>query len=200
MSKLMDDYENKKQLYCTPPHITKALLKREVFPGMIWEPAAGRGHIVRVLRECGYTEIVCSDINDWGFDGCRIEDFLTTTRKCDCIVTNPPHDRLMPKFVAKAKLLARHKIAMLLPVQFEHTVEYVGNHLADADFPWKAEYTFPQTIRWENVHEHHGYIKHAWFVFERGYRGPVIREPIMFRRNRPLSSSARRNTDRKSSH
>ena len=67
MSKWIDAGEHQKRLYCTPPHITKALLKREFFPGTIWEPAAGKGHIVQVLRECGYTDVVASDINDWGF-------------------------------------------------------------------------------------------------------------------------------------
>ena len=75
MSKLMNEAEWLKELYCTPPHIVKALLKRERFPGMIWEPAAGQGHIVKVLLECGYRDVVASDLNDWGFRPCRIEDF-----------------------------------------------------------------------------------------------------------------------------
>ena len=70
--------------------------------------------------------------------------------EADCIVTNPPFD-LKAKFLVQAKRLGRHKVALLLPVEAEHTMEFVGRHLVDADFPWKAPYSFPQGIQWANV-------------------------------------------------
>ena len=163
--------------------VTKALLKREVFPGTIWEPAAGRGHIVRVLLDCGYPDVLASDKVDWGFKPCRIEDFLAATaNEVGSVITNPPFD-LKAKFLSQAKLLARHKIAMLLPVEFEHTMEFVGRHATDPEYPWKALYSFPQGIPWANVRQRWGKVKHGWFVFERAYRGQVVREAIVFRRN-----------------
>jgi hypothetical protein len=179
----INEREKEARLYCTPPHITKALLKREFFPGSISEPAAGRGDIVRVLRECGYPDVHTSDITDWGFRPCEIENFLTSRHRFYCIVTNPPFDLKM-KFLEHAKRVAAFKIAFLLPVQCEYTVRFIREHEDDDAFPWKALYTFPQSIRWLNVHEVWGKIHFGWFVFERGYRGEVMREKIMFQRNK----------------
>lgn len=176
--------------------LPRRMLKREVFPGTIWEPATGKGHIVPVLLDCGHRDVLASDITDWGFEPCRIEDFLVTTNEVDCILANPPFD-LKAKFLAQAKRLARLKIALLLPVGWKHTMEFVCQHLADSEFPWKALYSFPQGIQWANVQRRWGLLEDAWFVFERGYRGHVVRETIVFRRNRPLSSGPKRNVARK---
>ena len=179
----MNETEKEVRLYCTPPHITKALLRREFFPGSISEPAAGRGDIVRVLRECGYAHVDAFDLHDWGFHPCRIEDFLTSRQRFHCIITNPPFNR-KTEFLEHAKQVSACKIALLLPVQYEYTVSFITRHERDADFRWKALYVFPQPIKWLNVNDTWGKIHFAWFVFERGYTGNVVRENIMFRRNR----------------
>ena len=175
--------EKKARLYCTPPYITKALLKREYFPGIICEPAAGRGDIVKTLRDCNYTDICASDITDWGFAPCKIEDFLKSNHETDCLVTNPPF-HLKAEFLEHAKRLARHKIALLLPVEFEYTMTFIHKHESDALFPWTALYAFPQSIRWLNLNDAWGKVHMAWFVFERGYSGDVHREKIRFKRNK----------------
>jgi hypothetical protein len=183
MSRLLNEIEHQKQLYCTPPHITKALLKRELFHGSIWEPAAGRGDIVKVLRACNYLNIHASDIEDWGFQPCQIENSLETTREYDCLITNPPFD-VKFKFLEHAKQFVRHKFALLLPLQFENTVTFIEHHQSDPEFPWVALYAFPQSIRWLNAHKTWGKIQFGWFVFERKYFGEVRREKILFRRNK----------------
>jgi len=175
--------EKNANLYCTPPHITKALLKREYFPGSIWEPAAGRGDIVKALRDCNYPDIYASDINDWGFRTCRIEDFLKSNNEYDCLVTNPPYD-LKANFLEQAKRLVRRKIALLLPIEFEYTMRFFEHHENDPTFPWKAFYAFPQAIQWLNVNKKWGKLQLAWYVFERGYDGDVRREKIRFQRNK----------------
>ncbi len=180
----MDDTERRERLYCTPCHITKALLKREVFPGSIWEPAAGRGDIVKVLRNCNYPDVHASDINNWGFQPCETEDFLKSTHESDCLITNPPFD-LKVQFLEQAKRLVRHKIVLLLPVEFEYTMTFIKHHQADPAFPWKGLYTFPQSFRWLNTSEAWGKIHFGWYVFERGAIGEVVREKILFRRNMP---------------
>ena len=191
MLKQIDETERQARLYCTPAHIVKALLQRESFPGSICEPAAGRGDIVKVLRECGYADVHASDINDWGFQPCQIEDFLKTTREFNCCITNPPFD-LKLQFLEQAKRLVRHKIALLLPVQFEFTLGFIKNHESDRRFPWKALYSFPQSVRWLNAREAWGKILFGWFIFERGYCDEVRREKVLFRRNksRPKSGAA----------
>jgi hypothetical protein len=181
MSKVMSDFEREKGLFCTPPHITRALLKREQFRGTVWEPAAGKGHVVKVLREHGYRDVVASDIYDWGLRPCRIEDFLTSTTRAASIITNPLFD-LKWQFLAQAKRLADSKIALLLPLDSEYRSPFLLHHEHDADFAWKALYAFVQGVPWTNVNGVYGRFLVGWHVFERGYTGNVIREKIAFDR------------------
>jgi|SRR5262249_47553293 len=94
-------------LYETPAVAVNALLRVESIPRRVWEPAAGRGAITRVLRNVGH-EVIASDVHDYGgLDFVR--DFLA--QDCappgsECILTNPPF-RLVEKFVAHALDLAR---------------------------------------------------------------------------------------------
>jgi len=50
-------------LYETPSVAVEALLRVEQLPHSIWEPAAGRGAIVRVLRNHSHN-VVASDVHD----------------------------------------------------------------------------------------------------------------------------------------
>jgi len=187
----MDETERLKGLFCTPDHITKALLKREPFGGSIWEPCAGRGDIVTVLRDCGYRDVMASDIENWGFQPCETHDFLRSNREADCIITNPPFDRTKAKFLVKAKKLARHKIALLLPLAYETTVGFAKAHVHDEDFPLKAIYAFLQPVHWKNAERLlGGKLKVAWFVFERGYAGHVVRDYITFSKNRRATTKS----------
>src|SRR5437016_12455025 len=62
-------------LYSTPSVAVEALLRVEQIPHCIWEPACGRGAIVRVLRDHGHA-VIASDIHDYG--GLHfVGDFLT---------------------------------------------------------------------------------------------------------------------------
>src|SRR5262245_43583018 len=83
-------------LYETDPRVIKALVEAEKLPRKIWEPAAGRGAIVNVLREHGHF-VVASDLVDYGVPGQQAGvDFLKTTRApagCTCVLTNPPYGR-----------------------------------------------------------------------------------------------------------
>ncbi len=143
LSKIMDDFERQKGLFRTPPHIVRSLLRREQFPGTVWEPAAGKGDIVRVLLEGGYREVLASDIYDWGFRPCRIEDFLTSSTRAASIITNPLFD-LKWQFLAQAKRLADATIALLLPLDSEYRSPFLRYHESDTEFPWKALYAFTQ--------------------------------------------------------
>ena len=66
-------------LYETPSCAVTTLLREETVPNKVWEPAAGRGAIVRVLRNAGH-EVVASDKLDYGgLDFMR--DFLTRRKR-----------------------------------------------------------------------------------------------------------------------
>jgi hypothetical protein len=62
-------------LYESPICAVEALLRVEVLPRRIWEPAAGRGAIVRVLRAAGH-EVVASDIIERDFQLDFVQDFF----------------------------------------------------------------------------------------------------------------------------
>src|ERR1700747_3345882 len=65
-------------LYETPVVAVEALLRVEKIPRAVWEPAAGRGAIARVLRERGHT-VVTSDIVARDFPLNFVGEFLAQT-------------------------------------------------------------------------------------------------------------------------
>jgi hypothetical protein len=52
-------------LYETPAEAVEALLRHVEVPRCVWEPAAGRGAIVRVLQRTGH-EVDATDLCDYG--------------------------------------------------------------------------------------------------------------------------------------
>ncbi|WP_246670686.1 hypothetical protein [Aminobacter sp. MDW-2] len=87
----------KDDFYPTPPEPTRAFLHAEIDRlrdfGLIWEPAAGDGAMVREMESLGLT-VLASDMVDRGC-GAIIRDFYSFNRFDVCgggsaIVTNPP--------------------------------------------------------------------------------------------------------------
>jgi hypothetical protein len=108
-------------LYGTPAVAVRALLRVEPIPLTIWEPAAGRGNIARVLREHGRA-VICSDITTYDFPLQFEADFLAQTAMpagAEAIITNPPFNLCARKapFVAHALDLAP-KVFLLLRLAF----------------------------------------------------------------------------------
>jgi hypothetical protein len=91
--------------YTTPPYATLALVRTEPLPHAIWEPCAGSGAIVRVLRDAGHS-VVASDIvqRDFALDFCA--DFFEAAAPAGCqsVITNPPF-RLAAQMVTRALYL-----------------------------------------------------------------------------------------------
>jgi hypothetical protein len=90
-------------LYETPAVAVDALLLAEQLPHRIWEPAAGRGAIVRALEAAGH-EVVGTDLNDFQAQFPSGIDFLlerVAPAGAEAIVTNPPY-KLANEFVAHA--------------------------------------------------------------------------------------------------
>lgn len=192
MSKSMSIADHDREYYQTPRHIVEALLARESFPGTIWEPAAGGGHIVHVLEDWGYTDILASDIHDWGC-GYPTMDFLATDTITDSLVTNPPLS-LKFEFLLHAKRVVRHKFALLLSAQVETTRTFARQHLCDRVFAWKARYAIVGPVPWVNAIRHGSLVRFAWYVFERGYEGPTRWELIDFEKPLPTPQRLRHDT------
>jgi hypothetical protein len=116
-------FESRESLddFPTPPWATRALFQymteRRQFVGQsgrsAWDPAANRGHMVRVLCE-QFHQVVASDIADYGA-GFYVQDFLLNmpSREVDWIVTNPPFN-VGAEFVERALPRARVGVAMLV--------------------------------------------------------------------------------------
>jgi hypothetical protein len=111
-------------LYETPDVAVSALLMCEKLPPRVWEPACGRGAIVRVLESAGH-EVVASDIRDYGVRGQVVQDFFEfTDPETRCIITNPPfmHADRFVRHALKLMEPARGKVVMLLRLAFYESV------------------------------------------------------------------------------
>lgn len=171
--------------YATPPSATKAILNEVKLHGSILEPAAGQGHISKVLKEYyPYNEIISTDLvqreERFGVSIQGSIDFLTYNfnRKFDNIITNPPFS-LAQEFIERALELSNDKVIMFAKIQllegdkrrkmFDNTpLKYVyvfskrvnplrnGEELDERGKPWASTMCF------------------AWFVWEHNYEGETI--------------------------
>ena len=164
--------------YATPPESTIALLEREVFEGVVLEPACGAGHISEVLKSYGY-ETISTDLvdRDYGVGGV---DFLNTEfKKVDNVVTNPPF-KYAKEFIEKALEVSNKKVAMFCKIQL---LEGVSRQEMFMNTPLKTVYVFSKRQNPfrngspvdENGKKWSSTMCFAWFVWEHGYEGkPTI--------------------------
>ena len=157
----------------TPPQATEALLERVPFRGSILEPACGIGDMSEVIKSY-YSDVTSMDITQRGYASV-IRDFLVSEKdffssiKYNNVITNPPFI-LAEEFVRKALSVATHKVAMLLKLEFLQSTKRLSLF---KNYPPRAVYVFSYRIPfWQE-----GYDKpinnqrHAWYVWEQGYRG-----------------------------
>jgi hypothetical protein len=108
----------------TPPWATRALF-RYVLPKLdcnpistAWEPACGEGHMAVVIGEFVRSQVIASDIFDYGYGRAPLDflndDSLTTP---EWIITNPPF-KLACEFTLRALDLATEGVAMLVRTQW----------------------------------------------------------------------------------
>jgi hypothetical protein len=163
-------------LYETPACAIEALLQVEELPPLVWEPAAGRGAIVSVLREHGHT-VIASDVVDYGYELDFVRDFLailTAPQDCQAILTNPP-GKLAGEFVRHAIALAP-TVVMLLRSAFSEAecrtdiLEYGG--LARIH-QFRKRLPMMHRDGWTGPRASSA-IPFAWFVWQRGYTGKAM--------------------------
>jgi hypothetical protein len=167
-------------LYETPAIAVEALLHAETLPLTVWEPACGRGAIVRMLRAHGHT-VVTSDITDYGFPLDFVADFLTTVlppKGCGAIVTNPPY-QIATEFTRHALDLAPH-VCLLLRLAF---LESVGRTDILEHRGLRAVHVFRRRLPMMHRDGWNGprassAIPFGWFVWNRDHRGPTIVDRI----------------------
>jgi hypothetical protein len=98
--------------YDTPACATEALLRAEALPPKLWEPCAGGGAIVSVLRDRGH-DVVANDLATDGLDFLQQHE---APPGVGAIVTNPPFT-LAAEFVTHGLRLVQ-QVVILERVQF----------------------------------------------------------------------------------
>jgi hypothetical protein len=172
-----------RDLYETPPEATRALLGVEHIPHGVWEPAAGRGAIVKVLREVGRA-VIASDIITYDFPLHFVQNFLTTTKVpvgTEMILTNPPY-RSAADFVEHALKLCP-RVIMLCRLAFLES----RRRSAILDRGQLARvHVFCDRLPMMHRHGWSGpkassAIAFAWFVWDINHTGPTVIDRISWR-------------------
>lgn len=172
--------------YATNPKAVEMLLQKEDFYGNFLEPCVGQGHIAKVLEEYYPNScIYVSDLVDRGYKNTLVCDYLKydfLNMKINNIITNPPFS-LAKEFLEKSMEVVSEngKIAMFLKVQF---LEGEKRKEMFEKYPPKYIYVFRKrmaTFNNGNEVDDNGRkwattMCHAWFVWEKGFKGePVVR-------------------------
>jgi hypothetical protein len=154
--------------YPTPAWATYALIESEHFSGEIWEPACGDGAMSTVLAETG-NSIVSSDLYDRGF-GDIGHDFLTTSRRCHNVITNPPYNSA-EGFVASGLASAERKFALLLRLALLEGANRTNKIFHKC--PLSRVWVFSERITFymKGVEaKSSGTTAYAWFVWDKDHR------------------------------
>jgi len=172
-------------LYETPECATTALLDVEWLPHTLWEPACGRGAIVRVLRARGH-EVLSTDLIDYASPD---QDFGETNflaeslpwAGVDAIVTNPPFSLAAP-FIRHAISLVP-KVCMLLRLAFlegsSRSDILDGGQLARVHI---FRNRLMHRDGWEGPRNTNT-TAFAWFVFDRSHRGAATINRITWKKD-----------------
>lgn len=163
-------------LYETPSQAIQALLRVEHIPETVWEPAAGPGAIVEVLRATG-RKVIATDLRSWGCpDSLGGVDFLrqdTAPAGVEAIVTNPPYSLAAP-FVRHALTLVP-RVVMLMRLNFIESVSRTdildGGQLSRV-YPFANRLPMMHRHGWEGPKASSA-MPFAWFVWDRYHRGPT---------------------------
>lgn len=155
----------------TPKWATFALIDNEKFKGSVWECACGDGAMSEVIADAGHA-IDSSDLYDRGY-GEIGHDFLTTNRRADNIITNPPYNSA-EGFVATALKQAQAKFALLLRLAFlegaNRTRTIFSAHPPSRVWVFSERITFyPKGA----VQAGSGTTAYAWFVWDKEHSGPT---------------------------
>lgn len=179
-------------LYETPAPAVETLLRVEKIPSVVWEIAAGRGAITRVLEAHGH-KVISSDIHDYGFPLHFVSDFLAQMKMpagCSCILTNPPF-YAVEAFVAHALELAPLVIMLLRLAFFEagsgkQKKHKLRAHVLD-EIPPARIHVFRRRLpmmhrdEWAGRKANSG-MAFSWWAWERGYAGPITIDRISWER------------------
>ena len=142
---------------------------------MLWEPAAGRGAITKVLRDAGHG-VISSDIHQYDHPLHFVRDFLTVTTApvgVGANVTNPPF-KIVNAFVAHALDLVP-LVVMLARLAFLESTARTGilEHRGLARVHvFRSRLPMMHRDGWTGPRASSA-TPFAWFVWQRGHVGPA---------------------------
>lgn len=161
--------------YATPAPVVRLLLDHEEFDrtSSILEPCVGQARVIEsVLRSEGFRNITCSDIAG---DGAERQDFFDVADRHDVVLTNPPFRR-HTEWIIHSKRIARHKIALLLPLNYLTGADRHNRIWADREFPLARVLILNRGISFlgdpfaERLEATQLYC--AWYIWDRMHVGP----------------------------
>jgi hypothetical protein len=167
-------------LYETPPAATEALLQVETLPRCVWEFAAGRGAIVRVLRDRGH-EVIASDIVTYDFPLDFEADFLTVKAApagTELLLTNPPY-QIAGECVAHGLTLCPRVIVLgrLAFLESERRSAILDAGKLSRVHLFKNRLPMMHRDGWAGPRASSA-IPFAWFVFDRDHHGATVIDRI----------------------
>lgn len=139
---------------------------------LILEPCCGQGHLSQIMELYGH-QVISTDLVDRGY-GIGGVDFLTDniydSLPYDAVITNPPFSLAIP-FIEKSLKLAP-LVCMLLRLAF---VESERRDKFFKQYPPRYIAVFRRRVRTSKNGEfpegEASATCHAWFIWERGYKG-----------------------------
>jgi len=158
------------------PYVVPALwrvLVGDTWPGDVWEPAAGEGHMARALAAVGL-HVTATDLEDYEGGGMGGLDFLAFEKPlAPSVITNPPFS-LAAEFIdhALGKLGVRY-LALLLKADFYCAAKRADAY--DARPPTQIAYV---AWRVDFTGEGQGPLNVAWYI----WTPDPPRPPIVLRR------------------
>jgi hypothetical protein len=172
--------------YMTPPCATEALLRHVELPHRLWEIAVGDGTgILDVLRAHGH-QVIGSDLVDYGRPDCFWRrDFLMEHKApdgCEGIITNPPY-KLVEQFVAHALELSP-LVIMLLRLAFlesDRRTPILENAGLEDVLVFRLRLPMMHRRNWQGRKGNSG-MGFAWYIWRRGYVGPIKLRRISWER------------------
>jgi hypothetical protein len=172
--------------YQTPPYATLALLFAEKLPHRLWEPCAGGGAMVRVLRDAGHHVVASGGVaRDFPLD--FVADFFDAGAPlgCEAIITNPSF-RLAAQMVSRALHLVP-RVYFLLRLSFMESgcrTPILENGTLAQVRVFRKRFMMHRD-GWTGPRAS-SQIALAWFVWERDHTGPAIIDRICWDEHRDL--------------
>ena len=159
----------KSDFYETPYTLTRKFLDVEDFDKSlsVCEPACGGGAITRVLKEHWEDDKVTA------YD--KETNFLWEMGEYEYVITNPPFS-IAFEFIQRAKLVAKSKFALLLPLSYLHGKKRFDEIYSDRSYGLEKVYVFTrypmlgEALR-EDGKYNTGMMVYAWYVWTNGYSG-----------------------------